>query len=59
MSPLFGRDLAGVRKFFFAVSLLALRPSSVVRMSVDKQAKHSLRLRINQPMVHASSIGVY
>jgi O-antigen ligase len=59
MSPLFGRDLVGVRKFFFAVSLLALRPSSVVRMSVDRQAKHSLRLRINQPMVHASSIGVY
>jgi O-antigen ligase len=26
MSPMFGRDLAGVRKFFFAVSLLALRP---------------------------------
>lgn len=26
MSALFGRDIVGVRKFFFAVSLLALRP---------------------------------
>ncbi len=38
MNPLFGRDLAGVRKFFFAASLLALRPPASAPAPAGGQA---------------------
>jgi O-antigen ligase len=38
MSALFGRDIVGVRKFFFAISLLALRPPpSARRVAEDEE----------------------
>jgi O-antigen ligase len=37
MSALFGRDIVGVRKFFFAVSLMALRPPSGVGEEEDEE----------------------
>jgi O-antigen ligase len=37
MAALFGRDIVGVRKFFFAISLLALRPPPSVHQAVEDE----------------------
>jgi O-antigen ligase len=37
MSALFGRDIVGSRKFFFALSLLALRPPTPSRQAVSER----------------------
>jgi O-antigen ligase len=46
MSPMFGRDLAGVRKFFFAVSLLALRPPTGTRAQVGPRLSQRVQNRL-------------
>ena len=37
MAALFGRDIVGVRKFFLAISLLALRPPPAARQAVEDE----------------------
>jgi O-antigen ligase len=55
MAALFGRDIVGVRKFFFAISLLALRPApSARRVAEDEEgAEGEERRRARDRASHA------
>ena len=49
MSALFGRDIVGARKFFFALSLLVLRPPTFSRQAVsEREAERRTRRRCRQ-----------
>src|SRR3954451_11950225 len=57
MSALFGRDLVGARKFFFAISLLALRPPPSARQAVEDEREEDGESRQVQVQDRAAGRG--